>query len=239
MAKKEKPKHEEIGDVWMLTYSDLMTLLTCFFLLMMVFANYETPGKSSVADQISESIKKEKNQNDSPTEQIAQEVAKHPDLLEKSKMSVNNNELQITFSSSVLFKEGETKVDHDIEPILQSLIDIIRSRDVNFRVLIEGHSDPYEYRDAPNLDSSWELGALRAAKIISKFEEYGFDPNKLSSVSKGDLEPLEPNKDSEGQPILENMILNRRVVIRVLEPPSDDKKFKFGLGLYFNEKLNE
>lgn len=238
MKKKEKPKHDEQGDVWMLTYSDLMTLLTCFFLLMMVFANYEKPGSNAVAQQISASISKTESQSKS-LDDVSNEIKLHPDILQKAKMSVSDHELQITFASSMLFEEGSTQISNDIEPILQSLIDIIKAKDINFRVLIEGHADPYEYRTIPNVDSPWELGAIRASKVMSRFESFGFDPHKLASLTKGDIAPLEPNNDENGQPLLVNMVLNRRVVIRVIEPKSDDKQYKFGLGVYYDEKINE
>lgn len=240
MEKKAKPQHEEQGDVWLLSYSDLMTLLACFFILLMVFANYEEPGSNAVAKQIADSINKVDNKtSDIKMQEVSQEIAKHPELLKKTKISVTNQELQVTFSSSVLFPEKSVDLSDDIEPTLQSLIDIIRSKDVNFRVVIEGHSDPYEFREMNNIGSAWELGAIRASRVLSKFESFGFDPNKIVAVTKGDSEPLEPNKDETGSPIPENMILNRRVVIKVLEPVIDAKKVKFGLGIYFNEKLND
>lgn len=240
MEKKPKPQHEEQGDVWLLSYADLMTLLTCFFLLMMVFANYEEPGSNAVAKQIADSINKVDNKiSETKLQETSQEIAKHPEILKKTKISVTNQDLQITFSSSVLFKEGSIDISDEIEPTLQSLIDIIRSKDVNFRVVIEGHSDPYEYREMQNINSTWELGAIRASRVLSKFETFGFDPNKLVAITKGDSEPLEASKDENGQPIPENMVLNRRVVIRVIEPVTDAKKIKFGLGIFFNEKLND
>lgn len=240
MAKKSKPSHEEQGEVWLLSYADLMTLLTCFFLLMMVFANYEEPGSNAVAKQIADSINKVDNKiSETKLQETSQEIAKHPEILKKTKISVTNQDLQITFSSSVLFKEGSIDISEEIEPTLQSLIDIIRSKDVNFRVVIEGHSDPYEYREMQNINSTWELGAIRASRVLSKFETFGFDPNKLVAITKGDSEPLQASKDENGQPIPENMILNRRVVIRVIEPVADHKKVKFGLGIFFNEKLND
>lgn len=240
MQKKAKPQHEEQGDVWLLSYSDLMTLLASFFILLMVFANYEEPGSNAVAKQIADSINKVDNKtSDVKMLEMSQEIAKHPELLKKTKISVTNQELQVTFSSSVLFPEKSIDISEDIEPTLQSLIDIIRSKDVNFRVVIEGHSDPYEFREMNNIGSAWELGAIRASRVLSKFESFGFDPNKIVAVTKGDSEPLEANKDETGAPIPENMVLNRRVVIKVLEPVIDAKKVKFGLGIYFNEKLND
>lgn len=240
MAKKAKPQHEEQGEVWLLSYADLMTLLTCFFLLLMVFANYEEPGSNAVAKQIADSVNKVDNKiSETKMQEMSQEIAKHPEILEKTKMTVTNSELGITFSTSVLFDEKSIEISDEIEPTLQTLIDIIRSRDVNFRVLIEGHSDPYEYREMNNISSTWELGAIRASRVLSKFENFGFDPNKLVAMTKGDSEPLAKSADEEGNPIIENLALNRRVVIKVLEPLSDSKKFKFGLGVYFNEKIND
>ena len=43
MAKRKfDPPDEE--ELWLVSYADMMTLVACFFILMMAFANYEPAG---------------------------------------------------------------------------------------------------------------------------------------------------------------------------------------------------
>ena len=42
--KKEKAKAEPGAPLWMVTFSDMVTLLLCFFVMQLAFANFEDPG---------------------------------------------------------------------------------------------------------------------------------------------------------------------------------------------------
>lgn len=237
--KREKKAEEGGGDDWLVSYADMMTLIACFFILMMAFANYDPAGFTKKAEELSKSFNKDKyKSSDLKLKELTEEVSKHPDLKKKAKITIKDSELAITFSGSVLFENKSAQIEKNSIPALDTLIDIIRSRDPNYKVIIEGHSDPYEFREMPGLDSAWELGALRSAKVLARFEYLGFNPKKLVSVTKGDTEPVAENVDEKGLPILENLPLNRRVIIKVIEPIGESKKVKFGLGVYFNEETN-
>lgn len=47
------PVEEEGGEGWLVSYADLMTLIACFFILMMAFANYDPVGFNKKAKEIS------------------------------------------------------------------------------------------------------------------------------------------------------------------------------------------
>ncbi|EQC48909.1 OmpA family protein [Bacteriovorax sp. BSW11_IV] len=239
LNKQKAPEPEESGDGWLVSYADMMTLIACFFILMMAFANYDPAGFSKKAEELSKSFNKDQyKSSDIKLNELSDEVAKHPDIEKKAKITVKDSELAITFSGSVLFGEKSPDIDSEALPALDTLIDIIRSRDPNYKIIIEGHSDPYEFRSMPGIGSAWELGALRSAKVLARFEYLGFNPQKLVAVTKGDTEPVAENVDEKGQPILENLPLNRRVIIKVIEPIGEAQKIKFGLGVYFNEQTN-
>ena len=65
--------------------------------------------------------------------------------------------------------------------------------------------------------------------------EVKFDPLDLKLLGLGSTEPLAPNRDEDGTPILENQMMNRRVVIKVLIPSDIKRKIKLGLGVYFDD----
>ena len=46
-----------------------------------------------------------------------------------------------------------------------------------------GVCDPLEYKNNRTVQSSWELGAIRAAKILARFEYFGFNPKRISCSS--------------------------------------------------------
>ena len=42
MEEDDQPKEADAG-TWLTSYADLMTLIACFFILMVAFANFEDP----------------------------------------------------------------------------------------------------------------------------------------------------------------------------------------------------
>ncbi len=229
-------EEEENNDAWLVSYADMMTLIACFFILMVAFANFDPVGFNKKAKELSKSFNQGKYKpSKTKLETLTEEIVKHPTLKKKSKITKHDEEVLISFSGSVLFEKGGTIIKEETLVSLDVLIDIIRTKDPNYRIIIEGHTDPFEHKLNPNIDSPWELGAIRAAKILARFEYLGFAPKKLLATTKGSTIPIEEPMDSQGNPIEENNISNRRVLIKVLEPKRKKQKLKFGLGVYFDD----
>lgn len=224
------------GDDWLVSYADMMTLIACFFILMMAFANYDPAGFTKKAEELSKSFNKDKyKSSDLKQSEISEEVSRHPELTKKAKVTKTDGDIAITFSSNVLFEKAQTDLTQSAESALDIIVDIVKSKTKNYRILIEGHSDPIEFQDNPRVESSWELAAIRATKVLARFEKQGFSPKRLSAISKGDSEPLVDFVNKKGELIQESLVQNRRVIIKILEPLNDKKKVKFGFGIYFDE----
>ena len=111
---------------------------------------------------------------------------------------------------------------------------MIRERDGDYVVLVEGHTDDTDIKSR-RYPSNWELSSARAAKVISVFEKAGVKRDRLVAVGYGDTSTIYKNYDEEGNPIPENQRLNRRVTIKVLARPDEDKD-KMELGIFFRGK---
>ncbi len=224
------------GDDWLVSYADMMTLIACFFILMMAFANYDPAGFNKKAVELSKSFNKDKyKSSDLKMKELMEEIVKHPEIVKKAKISTRDGEIVVSFSGSILFLEGDHNLSPESMDSLDVLIDIIKTKRKNYRVIIEGHSDAFEASKSKIADSAWELGAIRSAKVLSRFEYYGFETNRLAATTKGDSEPLVEEFDEQGNIVNKDLDDNRRVVIKVLEPIDDKKKVKFGFGVYFND----
>ncbi|POB14860.1 MULTISPECIES: flagellar motor protein MotB [Pseudomonadati] len=244
MAIKKKVQNQGGGDDesgWLVSYADMMTLIACFFILMMAFANYDPVGFNKKAKDLSTSFQKGKfKSSEVKLNELTEEISKHPELEKNSKISIVDNELIISFSSSILFPEGSTELNKSSMQSLDTMIDIIRTKNPNYRIMIEGHTDSDERSIAPGIEGPWQLGAVRAAKVLSRFEYFGFPPSTLAATTKGDSEPLitpeelEKLKEKNKNKIFFNP--NRRVIIKVVEPKDPKSKIKFGFGIYFNDK---
>jgi chemotaxis protein MotB len=240
-APRRKKKMEEepppaMG--WIVSYADMMTLIACFFILMMAFANYDPVGFTRKTKEVSKHFNKDKyKSSDTKLTQIQEEIAMHPEIKKMAKVSVKDSALIVTFSGSAIFPSGTHKLAKNSILILDAMIDIIKAKDPNYRILVEGHSDNQAMAEGTTFTSNWALSGARAASVIERFEYFGFDPQKLISVGMADTKPLVPNEDTNGNPILENQKINRRVVIKVLEPIDKSKEIKMGLGVYFKDAV--
>lgn len=223
---------------WLTSYADMMTLIACFFILMMAFANYDPAGFTRKTKEVSKHFNRDRfKSNETKLTQIQEEIAMHPELKKMSKVSVKDSSLVVTFSGSAIFPAATHKLSKNSILVLDAMIDIIKTKDPNFRILVEGHTDNQAMAEGTSFTSNWALSGARAASVIERFEYFGFDPKKLVSIGMADTKPLVPNEDANGNPIPENQKLNRRVVIKVLEPIDKSKEVKMGFGVYFKDAV--
>lgn len=234
MSKGLKTPPEE-SEGWLTSYADLMSLLTCFFMLMMAFANYDTPGVEAKARIIAESFTKVGGQTQLDLEKLQSELARHPDFEERLKMTLKDGELAIVFTGSAVFAEGNPQLDLATTQLVDTLIEIIKARGTEYRILIEGHADRNENLLSDGMNH-WSLSAARAANVIGRFEYFGFKSEYMVAVAKGDRDPVaryQP-KDQLKTSALEIAKLNRRAVIKVLEPLPKSRG-KIGVGTLFRD----
>lgn len=226
---------EESG--WLTSYADMMTLIACFFILMMAFANYDPAGFSRKTEEISKHFNKDKYKSSwTKMRYLQEEISAHPELKNKMKISMRDGDLTLTFSGSVIFEEDQSALSTQSKLIIDSLVDIIKSDDINYRIIVEGHTSD---KKSKLFSSNWSLSTARSASVIERFEYFGFAPENLVATGHADTIPLVPNINESGTPIEENRRMNNRTIIKVLRPKSDISKVKLGFGIYFKDSVED
>ncbi len=221
---------------WLLSYADMMTLVACFFILMMAFANFDPVGFSKKTKVISKAFRKNKYKSSLlKLKNIEEEVAKHPEIKKMAKVTVSDGKLIMVISGTVLFESGKYELSQKSIRELQELIEIIKGQSINYKILVEGHTDSLDAKYNENMSSNWQLSSARSSHVISYFEQAGFHPRNLIAIGMGDSKPLAPDTDQFGQLIENNMRGNRRVVIKVLDFVNP-KTEKLGFGVYFSQE---
>jgi chemotaxis protein MotB len=225
------------GEGWLVSYADLMTLIACFFILMVSFANFEDPGFQMKAEILAQGFNKDKYlTSELKLQHLESEIAKHPELKNKAKISIKDGELIQIFSGSIIFDEGKYKLDKTIIKTVDSLIDIIKTDNTDYRILVEGYADDLPENNP--LGDSWTLSSARASSIAHRFEYFGFPRDKITAIGKGESNKLAESTDQNGVRNEQNARLNRRAIIKVLEPVYK-KKIKLGLGVYFEDAVQD
>ncbi len=230
MGKLNRPQSGgDEGEAWLLSYADMMTLIACFFILMMAFANFDPVGFTKKTEVVSQHFRKDKNKSSEiKLNQITEEVAMHPTLEKMTKITRENGNLIISFSGTLLFNRNSSKLNSEGIRNLDLMIELISEINSNFKVLAEGHSNTDEGNKTFGV---WGLSGARAAEVIERFQYHGFSSDRLASLGKGDSTPIvKRDENPENEKV--DLSLNQRVVIKLIEIP---KKVKLGLGVYFKD----
>ncbi len=237
MAKREK-KEEKKGDsqAWLVTFSDMMTLLLTFFVLLLSMSSLDKEiitiafqglrGKvaflmSSEAGRIPTRITLAREMLENPWD-----ILKKPDRIKdllfpddilpkyinKSTLLKNIEILNrpegvvLVLSDKILFKTGS----HTLTPLAKRMLEQISYLIglMNAPVNISGHTD-----DIGKREKNYEISYLRALSVLQFFLEKRMRPSFFSISAYGQDRPMVPNTSKE------NRAKNRRVEILIKNRP--------------------
>jgi len=213
---------------WMTTFSDLMTLLLCFFILMFAMSEIKMDKFMQAAESMrvgfgqSEVESEEQAGTGSPasadTSGVSVENAVE-DMLEDIKeklehfvsqyklentLDVSKDEKGVTLSIQdvVLFKPGSPWVNDNSMWVIEALGLIVNEIDIP--LVVSGHTDNVPINTS-QFPSNWELSAVRAAGIARMLVDEGFDATQIYVEGYSEFKPIESNDSYEGR------AANRRV----------------------------
>lgn len=234
MVQFNRKKRDQDSPHWMTTFSDLMTLLLVFFVLLYSFsiidvekfqrfmASFQGTG---VLDFGEKPLDKDKDHDYDKLEEDNQELLdnlrKQDPLVEvylavqeyiesndlSTEITVRYSErgVALEIKDKILFASGKAYLKPEARKLLQELSGLLT--ELTYPISIEGHTDNRPIHNA-EFPSNWELSAARAVAVVRHLAEtLGMDPKRLSAVGYGEFHPIVPNDSPE------NMAQNRRVVI--------------------------
>lgn len=236
MARRKKKGGGGEGAAWLVTFSDLMTLLLTFFVLLLSMASMDTTtitristfakGTSSIdlsgpgrvperVELLTPLLKDPRNMQDKlqrikdllfPLDVLPKDISKGD--LEKNLSILEHPEgVVIVLTDSLLFAEGSPILDEKGKKLIDVLTPVIHA--VNADVNISGHTDTTPGRSMSNDD----LSALRAMSVLERFLQAGMRADRFSISGYGPDKPMFPNDTSDGRR------QNRRVELLVKTTP--------------------
>lgn len=225
--KKQKSGNDER---WLVTYSDLITLLMVFFVVMYSMSNisekkYEKLAKSmnSVFSGgngiLEESANTEESEEIKPLVQTEEEKLKdidneisdyidNMDLGENITTILEERGLVIRFDDSIFFDSAKADIKSEMKTKLISLSEILKKSNNYLR--IEGHTDNIPI-STNEFHSNWQLSSIRASNVVEFLAtNCEISGEKLSSIGYGEYRPIANNNTEAGR------AKNRRVDIVLL-----------------------
>ncbi|XWN37151.1 MAG: OmpA family protein [Balneola sp.] len=214
--KTELDAHEEDHE-WLLTYSDMITLLLAFFAVLIAVSYVDL----NLWEQMKQGLRSEINKQENVQTPLA-EVKK--DLDEKLAdereagqvdITLDREGIKLFFNSSSFYNSGEANLlptgQQIIDKVTQAMNDLGYYK---FKVDVEGHTDNVPI-NTPVYPSNWELSVARASGVVKYFIQEDIEPERIKASGYADTKPIVPHVDEAGNDIVENRALNRRIVIRI------------------------
>ncbi|MGE5473500.1 MAG: OmpA family protein [Ignavibacteriales bacterium] len=240
MANQLPPEPEkDRSERWLLTYSDLITLLLTFFVILYSISQQDAAKFQAVAESLSGALSGTKEVvGESPgISQIQGNSGFHLDVSNADKEKAEQNKLKeikkkveelakkegLQSSISVTLEERGVAI-RIVDRVLfnSGYADLTPQADKLLRsigkilytsqgqyIRIEGHTDNVPITG--RFASNWELSSSRATNVLRLFiDKSGINPKILSAVGYGEYRPIATNVTEDGRS------KNRRVEIVIL-----------------------
>jgi len=186
--KKKAPPPAAGAPAWMVTYSDMVTLLLTFFVMLLAMANFDDLVRlNAVMESIRDALSmgnfnvKVANEEDMSTPmselpesnsdvqpvvtKLREALAEHlsDDLV---RMTQTQTEIRIQLDERVLFGPNETRIHPTAYALIGDLSAAIANEEVN--IIAEGHTDA----TGSQLDN-WQLSTDRAVSVVMALQDSG------------------------------------------------------------------
>ncbi|MCD6413401.1 MAG: flagellar motor protein MotB [Elusimicrobia bacterium] len=206
-------KENKKSPVWLTIYSDLMTNLMLFFLMLYGITRMSVEVKSSLLESIVAHFKNPEKQKI-----VLQAFEKSSDELKKfmadiKKQSAVEDVLsekrgyRILLKAPVVFYSASARLRSDTAGVLSGLADFLKK--IPNTIEIAGHTDDVPVAGT-KWKSNWELSLARAESVRKFLIKCGINPAKICIAGYGDTRPVFPNDSAE------HRRYNRRIEVIVL-----------------------
>jgi chemotaxis protein MotB len=240
---KPKGKVEEGAPEWVVTFGDLMSLLLCFFVLLLSFSEMDRKQYKLVSGSMANAfgVQKQTPAFESPKGQkmvakdfdqailatklreyvakpviieVEERFQKWKDLID---VEVGDDKVTIRLMGETGFDSGSAEIREEMLPLLKKIGEIIKDR--IDEILIAGHTDNVPLTGG-KYRSNLGLSMARAASVAQfMLEVAGISPERMSTMGFGEYRPIATNTTAKGRQ------RNRRVEIVLTSWLPDRDKF--------------
>ncbi|HHN75168.1 MAG TPA: hypothetical protein ENK10_08080 [Acidobacteria bacterium] len=228
---QQQEECKEGAPEWVVTFGDMMTLLLCFFVLLLSFSTMETERFKIIAGYIREAfgVQLDRHYTEIPSGDTVVTVEFNPpstsntviyeqmvDLLKSLKLEqmanaeMESDGVRLRLDGELVFKPASAVLTDQSKLFLDYVAETII--DANASARIEGHTDNSPIHSSL-YPSNWELSGARASAVVRYLESRGVPGSYLEAVAFGDTRPVTENYTEEGRR------KNRRVEV-LIQPPT-------------------
>ncbi|HCC36361.1 MAG TPA: flagellar motor protein MotB [Treponema sp.] len=239
MARKKREVGGPSGGEWLTTYSDMVTLMLCFFAIMFnpdeattvqlqqIAASMRVGGLGAMPGGLTLSSGRSADLGNTimalPSMEkgrtlgtaLRKAVSIFSPEIRSNKVRVTHDErgLVITLASDAFFNPASARINiEQTRDILLRLGTFLASDDLAGRKFrIEGHTDAVDVDPEGPWESNWELSTARSINILHYLSDIGIDERRFQVAGFADTVPIASNDTPEGR------AYNRRVDVIILD----------------------
>jgi chemotaxis protein MotB len=237
--KKRESSGGPTGQEWLTTYSDMVTLMLCFFVIMFnpdegssaqmqqIAASMETRGLGSMAGGNTLSAGRNADLGNTVMSLPSMEKGRslgtalrkavslfNPEI-RSNKVKVTHDErgLVISLASDAFFNPASARLNiEETREILLRLGTMLAGDELQDRKLrIEGHTDNETTDPAGPWQDNWDLSTARAISVLHYLTDIGIEERRFQVAGFADTMPVARNDTAEGR------AYNRRVDVIILD----------------------
>lgn len=241
MARRYNQEEEksENGERWLLTYSDLITLLLALFIIMYGMSSENTAKINDMSSALSQAFNgtvqnrrtadgtgtgntgtdatgaADGTAHIDPVQSIYDELDAYvieQGLKDDVDMVKSDHSISIRLRDSLLFNGNSATLNTGSMQTLEKVSNIIAKvyGEVN-HITVTGNTADLGHRDAMNEADSWQLSVDRAVSVLNVLTAKGLGPEKMSIEGNSHYYPVDTNDTPEGR------AANRRVEITITD----------------------
>lgn len=199
------------GNAFYISFSDLMVLLSVFFLMIISMSNVEIGSFEKMRSGFTGSTKGTLVELADKLKFIAEKDPGVPGV----KVSMASDGVRLDLDTAALFETASAELKpralDPIKPLLQQVLA------TNYTIDIEGHSDDRAMfrKNGREVETNWSLSGRRASSVTHHLLKVGFSSKRLRIVGYAANKPKVPIKGKQGQELEDARADNRRVSLLV------------------------
>ena len=232
--RRNRRRHEAQVDDWLMTYADMITLLLCFFAILLAisvprhdkmveakvqiqktFAATDKKGRFAVKPNGEVGGVKGKILDNLPSIVDKYEMPPQPPVPAQPQKPAGDRITTVDLNSAAFFPSGSATLTGEGQQVLaQALASLNTAQYKDYTITVEGYTDDDPIATA-QFPSNWELSSARASAVVRFFIAQGVPADKLRAEGYAETNPKVPNRDAAGKAVPANQAQNRRVVIKL------------------------
>jgi chemotaxis protein MotB len=209
--RRRRPNFEDSSSSWLITYSDAITLLLAFFVMILSVSDLNQGKIEALQEGLSEMMTGEAPPTPfTDIKKGLESLIENNNLQDQIAVTLDTKGVKIEFANVALYESGSADIKSDAIATLAQVTQVIRETSHNTHMVeVEGHTDDLPIH-TEKFPSNWELSSVRAINVVKYLLTQGIEKERLKAAGYADSRPKE---NILNLPLAQQREDNRRIVI--------------------------